>query len=301
MDRHLPGIVLRRKGRILLFDSGEGTQHRLMEGGLKITRVDAVFITHLHGDHWFGLMGLLATQTMHQRKEAVHVIGPEGIREGLQRIIALSDMEPSFDLRFTEMVGSDQPQIVYEQPEFYVEARSVDHGVPTWGYRFQERDRPGRLNPDRAQELGVTEPQQFQALKDGRTVTGSDGRSVTPDEVLGPTRPGTAFAYVTDTRPCRNAVELARNAEVLYHEATFEDDLSERAKQTGHSTALQAANVAAEANARRLLLGHFSARYTDPGSLRVEAQSVFPQTDIVEELAFYTMPAYRTPVDPSGD
>lgn len=286
--RGFSAVAVRRAESALLFDCGEGTQMRLLDAGIKLSRVRAVFVTHLHGDHFFGLMGLLATMSLVGRGEPLLVVGPHGIRHLLESIPGLAPLEMSFSVEFVEIDTLDTRIPVMKERGFRVWASPLDHGVPAYGYRYQEDDRPGHLDVERARSLGVERPEDYGLLKSGQSVKGSAG-VVESSDVVGPSLPGGVFAYVTDTRPCPGAVELARNADILYHEATFADKLSDRAASTGHSTAREAARVAARAGARRLLLAHFSARYTQFDDLIREARGVFPETEAAQELMRYPL------------
>ncbi len=288
-DRALSATALQRAGRILLFDCGEGTQFRLMEAGLNRSRIDAVFITHLHGDHFFGLPGLLTSLSLNRRKEPLTICGPRGLGAILKMIPGLDDHELSFPIEFREFDDDFGKMTVMETPEFTVVARPLEHRVPVAGYRFQERPRPGNLDVDKARALGVDDYRHFRQLKDGHDVTLADGRIVRSRDVVGPAREGASFAYIFDTRPCSAGVELARDAMLVYHDATFTSADAERAVRTGHSTAAEAARVALEAGAGFLLLGHFSARYSDTTVLVEEARRVFKNTDAADELKRYAI------------
>lgn len=288
-ERHPSALALVRKGRILLFDCGEGTQMRLMKAGLRPTRIDVVFITHLHGDHFFGLMGLLSTLSLMDRVDPLTVVAPVGLADLIYAMPGLDVERFGFDLAFIEFSEALQKERVYEDEEVWVEARSIEHRTLTAGYRFEEKPKPGHLDVDRARALGVTEYAHFRALKKGEDVALEDGGTVTPEEVIGPERRGRSFAYVTDTRPCENGWVLARDADLIYHEATFAEEFRDRAVETAHSTAREAAEVARRAGAKRLLIGHFSARYTNAGALLGEAQTVFQNTEVAEELKRYSL------------
>ncbi|MEX0820575.1 MAG: ribonuclease Z [Rhodothermales bacterium] len=287
-NRHPSATVLVREGRLLLFDCGEGTQMRLMEAGLPPTRIDAVFVTHLHGDHFFGLMGLLSTLSLMDRPDPLTIVAPVGLSTALTDLPGLDLNRLGFDLHFVDLPDTLEQAVVYEDDAFHVEARPIDHRTFAVGYRLEEAARPGHLDVERARALGVTEYADFRALKRGEAVE-ADARVVTPEEVVGPERKGRAFAYVTDTRPCENGRVLARDADLVYHEATFGEAHSRRATETAHSTAGQAADVARRAGARRLLIGHFSARYDDASGLLDEAQSIFKNTEVAEELKRYSI------------
>lgn len=304
-SRHLPALALERKGRVLLFDCGEGTQYRLMHAGLKRTRVDAVFITHLHGDHCYGLPGLLATLALQERTPPVTLVAPTGGRAMLEALPAHDRFrgpnDPPFPLEIVEIGSELERATVYETEEFFVTARPLEHGDFTMGFRFEERTRRGRFDVEQARALGVPEGPAFGRLQEGEPVTLGDGTTVRPEQVLGPPRPGVSMAYVTDTRPCSGGRALAAEADLLYHDATFTDQLHGRAVQTGHSTAREAADVARNAGAKRLLLGHLSARYPDPTPLETEAQAVFPRSEVAEELRRYELdPRDKEPQQVSG-
>ena len=287
--RHLSALAVERKGRVLLFDCGEGTQYRLMEADLPRVRVDAIFVTHLHGDHCYGLPGLLSTLALQQRTDPVTLVVPSGGRAMLDATPGDAPDALPFPLCITEIDEGLTHAVVYETEELTVEARPLDHRGFAMGFRLAERIRPGRFDPERARALGVPEGPAFGRLQDGAPVTVPDGTAVQPDQVMGPPRPGITAAYVTDTRPCDGGRALADDADLLYHDATFADEHAARADKTGHSTARQAATVARDAGAERLLLGHLSARYPNPTPLVQEAKSVFPEAEIAEELRRYEL------------
>jgi ribonuclease Z len=288
-ERHLSALAVERKGRILLFDCGEGTQYRLLHADLNRARIDAIFVTHLHGDHCYGLPGLLSTLSLQQRTEPVTLVLPPGGRAMLDAIPGAAPADLSFPVRVTETGQGRAGDTVYETDEFTVTARPLAHRAFAMGFRLEERPRPGRFHPDRARDLGVPEGPAFARLQDGESVTLDDGTTVRPEQVLGPTRPGVALAYVTDTRPCDGGRALAEGVDLLYHDATFTEALHARAVETGHSTAREAATVARDAEVDRLLLGHISARYDDPTPLEKEARTVFSGAEVAEELRRYVL------------
>ncbi|PEN13419.1 ribonuclease Z [Longibacter salinarum] len=290
-DRHLSAVAVERKGRMLLFDCGEGAQYRLLHAGLNRARVDAIFITHLHGDHIYGLPGLAATIGQLHRHEPITVIGPEGLNRFLSAAAGVSEQEMPYGLSVMELdpASTVDGAVVYETDEFVVTARPLQHRIPTVGYRLEEKPRRGRFHPERARELGVTDPRDFGRLHKGERVTMSDGHVVEPEQVVGPERPGISFAYCTDTRPCAGSRQLSRDVDLVIHDATFAHELQEQAVETGHSTAREAAEVARDAKARRLLLTHISARYESADQLVADARDVFPHTEAAIELKRYML------------
>ena len=282
--RHLSGLTLRREGRMVLFDCGEGTQLQLLRAGLLGDRLEAVFVTHLHGDHLFGLPGLISTLGLQDREKPLAIVGPEGIRDFLGAVPGITFGEGPYRLDITELPEDAQHEVVYQTDAFRVEARPLAHRVPCFGYRYEETARAGRFDADAARAAGVTPGPDFKTLARGGTVL-VDGREVTPEAIVGPERPGTAVAYCLDTAPCDGGLALASGADLLIHDATFGDGEAARAGETGHSTARQAAEVARDAGARGLLLTHFSARYSETQPLVAQAREVFESAAAAQELA----------------
>ena len=297
-ERHLAATALWRKGRLLLFDCGEGTQMRLLQSGLNRARLDAVFVTHHHGDHFYGLMGIISTLALLDRKDPLVVVGPEGTEEAVQAMPGLANDGLPYEVKYRELAEGFEARTVYETDELTVTARPVEHRVFCMGFRFEEKPRPGHLDAEKARALGAAEYEHLRALKRGEQVALENGTTIAPEEVVGPERPGVSFAYIMDTRPCEAGHRLAEGADLLYHEATFGAAQAKRARETGHATAREAATLAREAGVERLLVGHFSARYDTPAALVEQAQDVFPNTAAAEELKRYTLdPRVETTAD----
>ncbi len=298
--RNVSGLAVVREGEWLLFDCGEATQTQIQRAGLSSNRLAAVFITHFHGDHFNGLSGLLSTMGLDRRVRGLTLTGPEGMRDYLDLLARLKILFVNYPLELQELRDPDESgnrhressfgdgpagmATVYETDDYKVYARPLDHRIFAVGYRVEETARPGRFNLERALELGVPKGPLFGRLQSGQDVQLEDGRTVLPSDVLGPERPGKVVAYCTDTRPCEAAVELARNADLLIHEATFTSDLAAEANDYGHSTAAEAAEIARKAGARRLLITHFSSRYQDVTPLLEEARAIFPDTTLAQDL-----------------
>lgn len=289
--RHLSSAVLVHGRATLLFDCGEGAQLRMLQAGISHTKVDAIFITHLHGDHYFGMLGLLSTMAMLHRKAPLTIVSPSELEGILEQLPGTRTEDLPFPIRHVGLQEDFSCGIVYESSNFVVEARCVEHRIFAVGYRFMEKSRPGNLDVESARACGVTDVLHYRVLKRGHDVVLPDGSVVASSDVVMPPPEPRTFAYITDTRPCRAAVDLARGATLVYHEATFGHALQKRASETGHSTAREAAEVARQAGAGRLILGHFSARYQDVSELVEEARSIFPDTEAAVELERYELRA----------
>ena len=282
--RHLPSIALWREGSVFLFDCGENAQMRLLQAGIKRSKVETIFISHLDGDHIFGLFGLLSTLQLQRRDKPLHIIGPEGLKKMVDTVFETAELELEYDINYKEVKSDFDHEVVLEDEEYYVEARPLKHTKFCIGYRFQEKDKPGKVDAEKAAEAGISEDTQFKSLKNGEDVTVEDGTVVHSADIVGDPRPGQSFVYVTDTEFCENAIRLAENATILYHEATFGEPLKEKAEDTGHSSAQDAAIVAKTAKVDRLVIGHFSARYSNQFLLLKEARGVFEKTWLAYEL-----------------
>jgi ribonuclease Z len=294
VTRHLPSVALWREGSVCLFDCGENTQMRMLQAGLKRSKIDYIFISHFDLDHFSGLIGLMATLQLQRREKPLHLVGPKGLKEYVEFNFKFAAVELTYDVIYTDIDEKKDHQVVVDNDAFYVEARPLKHNVFCVGYRFQEKDKPGKVDAEKAAKMGITEDQHFKDLKAGKDVKLDDGTVVQSSDIVGHPRPGDSFAYITDTQYCPNAVKLAMNTNILYHEATFGENLQDKAEETGHSTASDAARVATEAQTKLLVIGHFSARYTNPFVLLREARANFFPTWLASELRpIYTDPAHE--------
>lgn len=292
--RHLPSLALWREGSIFLFDCGENAQMRMLQAGLKRSKIEAIMISHFDVDHYSGLIGLLATFQLQRREKPLTLIGPAGIREFVEWNLNFAKIETCYPITIEELQEGFEHEVVLDGKDYYIEARPLQHSSFCIGYRFQEKDKPGKVDAEKATELGITEDEMFKDLKAGKDVTLEDGTVVTSSSIVGHPRPGDSFAYITDTEYCQNSVKLAMNTNILFHEATFGDNLEDRANTNGHSTASDAARVANEAKTKLLVIGHFSARYTNPFVLLREARKVFYPTWLASELRpIFTDPAHE--------
>lgn len=292
--RHLSSVALWREGSIFLFDCGENTQMRMLQGGMKRSKIECICISHFDTDHFSGLIGLLSTLQLQRRDEKLTIVAPKGIQEYVEWNFKFTDVELSFPIEYVEVEEDFEHERVLDEDEYYIEARPLNHSKFCIGYRFQEKDRPGKVDAEKARAKGISEDWQYKELKAGNDVELDDGTIVKSHDIVGHPRPGDSFAYITDTRYCPNSVKLGMNSNVLMHEATFSDKLSDKADETGHSTAKDAARVANEAKTKLLVLTHFSARYTNQYVLLREARDEFFPTWVATELRpIFTDPAHE--------
>ena len=280
--------LLEERGAIWLFDAGEATQHQILHTSLKPRRIEKIFITHLHGDHIYGLPGLLSSRSFQGGESEVTVYGPKGIKQYLEISLSVSQTYLKYPLRIVEIEAG----IIFEDEQFTVEARILEHGIPSYGYRIVEKDRAGTLLADKLIEAGVQPGPIFRKIKNGETVTLEDGRTIVPTDFLGPVQKGRVVTILGDTRYCQNAIFLAADADLLVHEATFSKGEEKLAYDYFHSTTHQAATVAKQAGSKQLCLTHISSRYDRIAwkELVAEAQEIFANTDIAEDFKEITIP-----------
>jgi ribonuclease Z len=277
VERNVASLALHREGETLMFDCGEGTQRQMMRYGISFSLKD-IFFTHMHADHLLGVIGLIRTMALQGRTDSLCLWGPKGTARVLKRVESLGFERATFPVEILEL---DDGQNI-QRTGYAIRAFAVDHrGAMSIGFAIVEEERKGRFNPDKARALGIPEGPQWGRLHRGISVTLDDGRTVESSELVGPTRSGRTVVITGDTRPCAATIEASRGADLLIHEATFGDEEAERAIETGHSTAREAAQIACEAGVRRLVLTHFSARYSrDASDLEDQARSIFPNTVI---------------------
>jgi ribonuclease Z len=286
LRRWLSATALLREGEVILFDCGEGTQFRFMKADLPRRKFRKIFITHLHGDHIFGLGGFISTMNLGQRDIPLHIYGPRGIRRFVDFMTTFPrPTKLGFDLKVHE-IPPNHHGIVCEEDEYVVLCAPLDHTIPAFGYRFQERDLPGRFDGAKADALGVPFGPERGKLQRGEPVELPNGRVVRPEELIGPPRPGKSVAYVTDTGFTRTAKELAEGVDLLIHEATFGDDFLDMAVLRKHSTIRHAATIAREANVKKFVATHFSTRYDGAAmsTLEAEGRDVFPDLIMAHDL-----------------
>lgn len=265
------------RGTYWLFDCGEAMQHQLMKTSLKPRKVEHIFITHLHGDHIYGLPGFLGSRSFLGGVDPLTVFGPKGIKEYIQTVLRLSRTHLTYPLNIIEI----EPGIIFEDDQFVVHASELEHVIPSFGYRIVQKPLEGALDAEKAKALGVPRGPLLAQLKKGENVTLEDGRVVLSEDVTSPQEAGFEVAILGDTRYCSNAIELAKEVDILVHEATFDAASQQLAKDYGHSTFHDAGMVAKKASARHLIVNHISARFTQQDEER-----------LLEELSVAGCPAF---------
>ncbi len=291
--RGLSAHVLRSDGSVLLFDCGDGTQFRLKKAGIRHSRIKAILISHLHGDHLMGLFGLLFSMSLARRDTSLTIVGPEQLPSIVSAIPGLTPLALSFRINYVKVEEGFEHEEVYRENQLRVNARPLDHGAFCIGYRVTKYGPKKKIDVERARMLGINNSEQFRSLATGKSVRIMGGQVVTPKEVEDTSRLQSVFAYVTDTRPCAGGLELAKGANLLLHEATFSQEHEALAWSTGHTTTAGAASVAIEAGVKNLLLTHFSSRYSDLSVLEEEARVIFPDSAIAREYNVYDVLAVR--------
>lgn len=287
-------LSLPQKAEIWLFDCGEGTQHQILHSDLKSSQIKRIFITHLHGDHIFGLMGLLASCGLAGNAENIAIYGPPGLDKYIKACMNYSSTHLSYNLQFNTV----EPGLVYENEQFSVTTYPLKHRITAFGYRVTEKDRLGKFDIEKAKALGIPPGPVYGKLKQGETISLEDGRIIKGKELCGEKEIGRAFVYCTDTVFCENAIALAENADVLIHEATFAHQDSQLAFERLHSTTTMAAQVALAANVKQLIMTHFSPRYAPGNSLQLndllkEARAIFPNTILAYDFLNYEIERNR--------
>ncbi|NYU09954.1 ribonuclease Z [Enterobacteriaceae bacterium CCUG 67584] len=271
------------RGGLWMFDCGEGTQHQLLRTAAHPGKLDKIFITHLHGDHLFGLPGLLCSRSMAGNIQPLTIYGPPGIREFVETSLRISGSWTDYPLEIIEI----KPGVVFRDDAYTVTAAALNHPVECYGFRIEERDKPGALDGAALIAAGVPFGPLFQQLKRGESVTLEDGRTINGAAYLSPPRPGKKLALFGDTAPCDNALALAQGVDLLVHEATLEVAMEEKANSRGHSSTHQAARLARDAQVKKLIVTHVSSRYDAEGCamLLAECCAIFAASELAEDFA----------------
>jgi len=283
--RNLPSLAVRTDGGLVMFDCGEGTQKQFLIAKLGFNRDMRILISHMHADHILGIPGLLHSMSFMGRSRDIEIYGPPGISEFVKCTAETVKFSPIFSVRTAEAHAGT----VAKTQSYIIKAAWADHGVPCLAYSLIENDKPGRFHPAKARELGIPKGPLWKALQMGKPVKVGRKR-IDASKVVGPARKGLKITYAVDTRPCDRIIELASGSDLLVHDGMFSSDVSERAREYGHSTAAEAATVAKRSHSKNLALTHISAIYEDTKQLLAEAKAIFPRTIVAEELRSLELP-----------
>jgi len=280
VKRNVSSLAIKRGSEILLFDCGEGTQRQFQQSNLSYMQISKIFITHFHGDHFLGLPGLIQTMQLNDRDKPLHIYGPKGMKELTDHLLTLGYFRPSYEIISHDITNDDE----VEFEEYSIHVLKVKHNVPAYSYCLEEQQRPGKFNKAKALELGIPEGPLFSKLQCGQTITLANGKKITPGMILGPSRRGRKIVISGDTMPCEEMIAFSKNADVLVHEATFDSELEDIAKEYGHTTAAQAAEIAKKAKVEKLFLVHVSPRYLDYRVLENDARKIFVQSFVPKDF-----------------
>jgi len=286
-DRHPSSQILNYNGSLFLIDCGEGTQFRLNKFNIKRGRLDHIFISHLHGDHYFGLIGLLTSFNLNWRETPLHIYGPAGVEEVMNVHFKHSQTQLKFQIHYHHTTA-DEPRIIYEDETLLVETIILKHRLPTTGFLFKEKVGLRKILVDKIAEYSIPY-KEITAIKKGADFTCENGRVIPNSELTADPHLPRSYAYCSDTVYIDSFIEQIKGVGLLYHEATFVDEHAARALETFHTTSRQAATVAKQANAQKLVIGHFSARYENLDPLLSQAREVFPETYLAKEGTVFSI------------
>lgn len=291
LQRNVSSILLdlrQERGKFWLFDCGEATQMQMQKAKFSLAKLEIIFLTHLHGDHLFGLPGVLTSRSLMQNQSPLTLIAPKGIKILIETVIEISYSWLTYPLNIIEL---EENCTVFEDNQFQVEAKLLQHRVPCFGYRIIEKDLPAQLNIDKLKQDNIQAGPFYNDLKNGKTITLDDGRIINGTDYLGKIKKGRKLAILGDTIPCQTSIDLANDVDLLVHEATQEHALVDKAIERGHSTTIHAATIAKQANAKRLIMTHISPRYNLNNNKKLvnEAKSVFANTEIATDFATFSI------------
>ena len=292
LTRNVSSLALKlsQSSEVWLFDCGEGTQHQIMKSKIKSSQIKKIFITHMHGDHIYGLPGLLATLGLSGKSKGIEIYGPSELEGFINSALSSSFCKLSFPLHFIKVEDfTSENKFLYENDKIKVNCACLKHKIPAYGYRVSEKDKPGVFDIKKAESMKIAPGPIYSELLLGKKVLLSDGRTVDGKDFCGPPRKGQSFVYCTDTFFSESAISLSKNVDLLVHESTFSVEEESMAYEKLHSTTIMAAKTALLSNAKKLIIAHFSPRYTNknsitPNDLLKEAQKVFPNTYLAKDF-----------------
>ncbi|MHA1695452.1 MAG: ribonuclease Z [Candidatus Helarchaeota archaeon] len=280
-NRNLTSIAIKRKGKIYLFDPGENSQQQFFKVKLSLLKIHSIYITHLHGDHIMGIPGILMSSDLLNRKDDLFIFGPPGTANFIDCILNSIILNINFNVIVKEI---NRPAIIFEDKEFFILTGLAEHGCFCLYYIFKEKPRKGKFNRDKALELNIPIGPLWKKLQEGEDITLNDGRKIFSNQVVGEPRPGRKIVIALDTRPTKDILNSAKDADLLIMDGTFSYKLLDKALETKHSTVKESAELAKQAGVRKLVLVHFSSRYTDISELMEETQDIFPDTIFPDDL-----------------
>jgi ribonuclease Z len=280
-NRNPTSQILNVNEKLLMIDCGEGTQQQMLKYGIKYHKIDHIFISHLHGDHYFGLIGLISSMHLNGRTKPLYLFAPPQIKEILELQFKLSATVVKFDIVYRD-TQNQTSEVILENNDVVVETIVLNHRIPTTGFKFTEKQRLRKINKEVAQELNIS-PQEYALIKKGYDFTDKNGIVHKAVDLTTDADVPKSYAYCSDTLADGSYLSSLENVDTLYHESTFMHDMLDRAQETFHTTSLQAATIAQEKGAKKLLIGHFSARYRDLTPMLLEARQVFSETYLANE------------------
>lgn len=286
VERGLSSVAIMREGELLLFDAGEGMQRNFIKAGIGMNRKMKVFITHMHADHCVGLLGLLQTMALQGRERPLEIYGQPRLKEFLLENMRIINFGLTFDVSLHTI---KKEGLVVEEEDYVVTCCEAKHSIPSLSFRLDERDRPGQFNVEFVKKLGIPEGELYSKLQRGQDIK-HNGRVVKSVEVLGPPRPGRKIGISGDTRPTDKLVQFFTGCDVLVFESTYANDKLQKALETSHSTATEAATLAKQAAVKRLFLTHFSARYDETSALVAEASVIYANVEAAEDFKVVEIP-----------
>ncbi|WP_332630196.1 ribonuclease Z [Halalkalibacter flavus] len=288
-SRNVSGLVVRflqKKSTQWLFDCGEATQHQILKSPITLTKIDRIFISHLHGDHLFGLPGLLCSRSAQGAKTPLAIYGPDGVETFVKTALTISKSYLSYDIHFITI----DEGIIYEDDSIKVEVMGLDHVMPSFAFKLTEADQQGALKVEKLLELGIKPGPIYQRIKQGETIELPDGRIIDGNEFLHEKKKGRKVVIAGDTRPLKQMISFSESANLLIHEGTFREDKKSHAEQFGHSTITEVASIAKRANVDQLILTHISSRYAGAeNELEEEVRSVLDGTIVAHDLMVYKL------------